>query len=228
MNIPILVSHHLCPYVQRISIALAEKDVPFERKYVELADKPDWFVELSPLGKVPLFKVSMNDGGQPVILFESAAILEYLEETKGNPLHPVSPLQRARHRAWIEYGSTILNAIASFYSAQTIQDFDRAAERLSGLFARLEGELDHGPWFAGDNFSLVDAVFGPVFRYFDNFDRIGDFALLAGMQKIAAWREQLAARPSVQKAVSADYPDRLNRFLAARNGILAQRMKRAA
>ena len=49
-----LVSHHLCPYVQRASIALDEKGVRFERTYIDLKSKPDWFLKISPLGKVPL------------------------------------------------------------------------------------------------------------------------------------------------------------------------------
>ena len=49
-----LVSHQLCPYVQRVAIALAEKAVPFGRVWIDLADKPDWFKAISPLGKVPL------------------------------------------------------------------------------------------------------------------------------------------------------------------------------
>ncbi|MGD9883263.1 MAG: glutathione S-transferase family protein, partial [Reyranella sp.] len=52
-----LVSFDLCPYVQRAAIALAEKGVPFERRTVDLADKPDWFKAMSPLGKVPLLQV---------------------------------------------------------------------------------------------------------------------------------------------------------------------------
>jgi glutathione S-transferase len=47
-----LVSHHLCPYVQRAAIALTEKGVPFERRHVDLSTKPDWFLAISPLGKV--------------------------------------------------------------------------------------------------------------------------------------------------------------------------------
>ena len=90
-----LVSHHLCPYVQRAAISLAEKAVPFERVYVDLADKPAWFLDLSPLGKTPVLKVDDR------AIFESAVILEYLEETGPHPLHPADPLRRAEHRAWI-------------------------------------------------------------------------------------------------------------------------------
>ena len=57
-----LVSHLLCPYVQRAAIALREKDVPFERVVIDLANKPDWFVAISPLGKVPLLRVPRPDG----------------------------------------------------------------------------------------------------------------------------------------------------------------------
>src|SRR3954465_8029266 len=104
-----LVSHHLCPYVQRAVIALTEKGVPFERVYVDLGNKPDWFKRLSPLGKTPVLRV-----GETAI-FESAVILEYLEETLSYPLHPADPLRRAEHRSFIEFGSAILNDIAAFY-----------------------------------------------------------------------------------------------------------------
>jgi glutathione S-transferase len=212
-----LVSHPLCPYVQRAAISLAEKAVPFERVYVDLADKPAWFLDLSPLGKTPVLKV---DGRA---LFESAVILEYLEETGPHPLHPADPLRRAEHRAWIEFGSAVLNDIAGLYSAKDEAAFAAKAAALAAKFVRLEGSLGPGPWFDGD-FSLVDAVFGPVFRYFDVLDRIGDFGILAGKPKVGAWRKALAARPSIRQAVGADYESRLERFLAQRNSHLSTLM----
>lgn len=53
-----LVSHHLCPYVQRAVIALAEKKQAFDRVTIDLDAKPDWFTALSPLGKVPLLQLA--------------------------------------------------------------------------------------------------------------------------------------------------------------------------
>ena len=212
-----LVSHPLCPYVQRAAISLAEKAVPFERVYVDLADKPAWFLDLSPLGKTPVLKVDDR------AVFESAVILEYLEETGPHPLHPADPLRRAEHRAWIEFGSAVLNDIAGLYSAKDEAAFVAKAEALTAKFTRLESHLGDGPWF-DRGFSLVDAVFGPVFRYFDVFDRIGDFGILAGKPKVAAWRKALAARPSIRQAVGADYESRLERFLAQRNSHLSTLM----
>lgn len=217
-----LVSHHLCPYVQRAAIALAEKGVAFERVAIDLADKPDWFEAISPLGKVPLLRV----GDQ--VIFESAVILEYLEETQPRPLHPRDPLARARHRAWIEFGSALLNDIAGLYNAADEAAFMAKATTLAHKFGRIEAELGAGPWFDGADFSLVDAVYGPIFRYFDTFERIGDLAILAGKPKLAAWRRALAERPSVRRAVAPDYPARLEAFLRKRNSHLSEMMSRAA
>ncbi len=103
-----LISHKLCPYVQRAAIALHEKGVRFERIDIDLANKPDWFLKISPLGKVPVLVVTRDDGKE-VALFESNVICEYIEETQaGAKLHPQDALVRAEHRAWMEFGSAIL------------------------------------------------------------------------------------------------------------------------
>jgi glutathione S-transferase len=214
-----LISHHLCPYVQRAAIALAEKQVPFERVWIDLANKPDWFRKISPLGKVPVLVVRDAERHETSV-FESAVILEYLEETTDCPLHPADPLERARHRGWIEFGSQVLNAIWRFYSATDETVFEKERTGLDAMFARIEEELRDSPFFAGERFRLVDAVFAPVFRYFDAFERLGQGGVLDGKPKAAAWRRHLAARPSVHAAVIEDFPERLMQFLAARNGVL--------
>src|SRR6266705_4724385 len=75
-----LISHKLCPYVQRAVIALTEKGVAFERVDIDLANKPDWFLKISPLGKVPVLSVRSDEG--EVALFESNVICEYIEDTQ--------------------------------------------------------------------------------------------------------------------------------------------------
>jgi len=217
-----LISHKLCPYVQRAVIALTEKGTDFERIDIDLANKPEWFLAISPLGKTPVLQV----GDTPI--FESAVILEYLEETAPRPLHPADALRRAEHRGWIEFGSAVLNDIAGLYSAPDDAAFKAKAIQLKARFARIEARLAADPWFDGEKFSLVDAVFGPVFRYFDVVDGIGDFGILTGKPKLARWRAALSARPSVKSAVSADYPALLGDFLRRRNSWISQLQARAA
>lgn len=220
-RLPLLVSHHLCPYVQRAAIVAAEKGVVLDRQAIDLAAKPDWFLALSPTGKTPLLLVVDRDGCEHP-LFESAAIAEYLDETgEGPALMPADSIARARTRAWVEFASAVLADIAGFYSASDQAAFEAKREAIVKRFRHIEREVV-GPWFAGDQFGLVDAAFGPVFRYLDAFETLADIYLADGQPKLAEWRKGLARRPAVATAVAADYPERLRTFLLARGSQLSR------
>ena len=211
-----LISHKLCPYVQRAVIALNEKGVPFERVDIDLANKPDWFLRLSPLGKVPVLVVRSDEG--EMALFESNVICEYIEDTQaGAKLHPQDPLKRAQHRAWMEFGSTILSELWGLETTGDPVVFETKRVAIAAKLARVEEALGSGPFFAGETFSLVDAVFAPIFRYFDVFDTLIDLSVFVETPKVRAWRAALAKRASVRTAVGADYPQLLHAFLVRHN-----------
>lgn len=217
-----LISHVLCPYVQRAVIALKEKGVEFERVDIDLAQKPDWFLAISPLGKVPVLKVGDD------VIFESAVIAEFLEDTVEPALHPADAVKRADHRAWIEFAGALLADIWEFYTATTPEAFEKKRQELTQRFERLEARIKAEPWFDGEAFHLVDAAYGPVFRYFDVFDAIEDFGILNGKPKIARWRKTLRERASVAAAVKPDYPARLKDFIAKRPSHMAGLLLQAA
>lgn len=221
-----LISHLLCPYVQRAVIVLEEKGLVYERIDIDLANKPDWFLKLSPLGKTPVLLVD----GQP--LFESAVICEYLDDTTPHRMHPEVPLVRAQHRAWIEFASATLNAIGAVYGAPDESSLAIKMGDLRRKFSQLEVELNsaalHLPYFAGESFCMVDAAFAPVFRYFDVLDTVDDFGGFANTPRVNAWRIALKQRDSVRKAVRTDYPDLLGKFLIQRQSALSRRMSRAS
>ena len=206
-----LISHMLCPYVQRSVIVLQEKNIAYRRTDIDLAAKPDWFMQISPLGKVPV--LAANQGRY---LFESAVICEYLNEVTPGSLHPEDAFERAEHRAWIEFGSGLLNDIAKMYNAPTRETFDAALDTLQARFRQLEARLGTGPYFSGENFRIIDAVYGPVFRYFDVFEPLVDRDIFQGLGKVQAWRKNLRKRESVRLAVSSDYPKRLLAFVRNR------------
>ena len=214
----VLVSHALCPFVQRAAIVLAEKRIPFERREIDLARKPGWFRKISPLGKTPVLLVG------DTAIFESAVICEYLDETALPKLHPSDTLRRAQHRSWIEFGSALLNSIGAFYNAADEAALTARAGEIRARFQHVEAVLGEGPYFAGARFSIVDAVFGPVFRYFDVFDAFGDFGFWDGLPRLQYWRRALAARPSVVAAVRPEYGEHLRSFLLARESALSRRM----
>lgn len=122
----------------------------------------------------------------------------------------------------MEFGSAIL---ADIWTLETTSDraaFDNAVAALKDKFMRVETQLGENRYFAGDVFSIVDAVFAPAFRYFDVFDGIIDLGVFDGLPKVQAWRAELARRTSVRSAVATDYNDRLRSFLRRKNGLLAQ------
>lgn len=216
-----LVGHAICPYAQRAAIALLEKNAPFERTNIDFDHKPDWFDRISPLGKVPLLQVDDE------VIFESAVICEYLDETIEPRLHPANPLQRAKHRAWIEFASAILVTLWDFNNAPDAATLEAKRKELKMRFETVENALKAGPYFAGEKFSLVDAAFGPIFRYFDVYDGIADFGVFTDTPKVCAWRQALAARPSVRNAVTADYPQKLIGFIKSRNSEMTRRVTAA-
>lgn len=200
-----LISHKLCAFVQRATIVLLEKNVAFERIDIDLVTKPTWFLAMSPTGKVPMLRVQ-RDGIAPVALFESVAICEYLDETLGGPtLHSKDPLTRAQHRAWIEFGTSILMDAWAFLNATDEETAQAKRLDVRVKLTRIEEALSIGPYFDNARFGMVDAVFAPIYRWFDSLQDCDFKAIFEGLPKVAIWREALRARASVQNAVAPDY-----------------------
>jgi glutathione S-transferase len=215
-----LVSHRLCPYVQRAAIALQESGIEYRRIDIDLEDPPAWFQRLSPLGKVPLLLIDDES-----VLFESAVIAEYINDIGAGNLLSVEPVTRAGQRAWIEFASATLDNIGVLYSAKDEQAFARAANQLDSKWRQLEQVLPGTGFFSGAEFSLVDAAFGPVFRYLDVFEALVDEGFLDDFARVSAWRRDLQQRESVINAVRHDYPTLLLEFLSQRDSWLGQRAK---
>lgn len=211
-----LISHHLCPYVQRSVIVLIEKNIPHKRTYIDLNNKPQWFNQISVTGKVPLLKVNDTQ-----VLFESMVICEYLNEVTPDSLHPQDALIKAQHRSWNEFASQILNNIAQLYNAKNRRDFVEFCTQLGKKFERLEGEVTL-PYFSGSHFCMTDAAFGPVFRYFDVLECYFEAELFTDLPKVKEWREALAQRESIKQAVPQDYFEKLTIFLLNRHSYISE------
>ncbi|MHB1585486.1 MAG: glutathione S-transferase family protein [Acidiferrobacteraceae bacterium] len=215
-----LIGFKICPYVQRVVILLHEKDLRYTLEYIDpYGNRPDNFHRISPLGKVPVLDI-----GNDQHLFESAVILEYLDEIKKPPLLPAPPAARARHRSWIVYASSLQALLARLATVRDEHLFNEAQAAVGDHLARLELELRDGPFFSGQHFSLVDAVFAPVLVNIDFLESVHRFGFLRGLRKISAWREHLLVRPSVKAAVHAEYADLMHEFVVRQKGCLALRV----
>lgn len=198
---PELISFKLCPFVQRSVIVLLEKGIDFDITYIDLQDPPDWFKAISPFGKVPVLRCG------DTVLFESAVINEYIDETRPPSLHPTDPMLRAQNRAWIEFGGGLNLDIHAVIVAKTAEDFAASCDKVKKELARVEALLGAGPYLNGEAFSLADAAYAPTLMRLKLIHQHFGLDLLAGLPKLRAWTETLCARDSVPRSVVPEFPE---------------------
>ena len=199
MSKPKLISFNLCPFVQRSVILLEEKGIDYDIKFIDVYNPPEWFLEISPTGKVPVLQV---DGE---ILFESNVIGEYLEEVYEPKFHPASPLIKAKNRAWMEYTTPLYSGTFNLMMAKSKGSADKFIEEMRETQKSLNEVKQNNPWFNGDEFSLVDIFVAPYFVRVDFFKKNFNVDILQGCDNLQAWSDHLLARKSVKKSIVKDF-----------------------
>jgi len=210
-----LISFNLCPFVQRSIITLKKKGIDFKVTYIDLANKPDWFLELSPLGKVPVVKYGDE------VLFESAVINEFLDEITDNPLMPSDPLEKAKHRSWIEYSSQVLIDQYMMSMAGTKEDFEKHHQSLNLKLQRLENSIGDQGFFSGANFSLVDSSLAPLFTRLEIISRRFKKDFLEQLPKLSRMSNKLVHLDYVKRSVLSDFEDIYVSYLTSKNSYVA-------
>jgi glutathione S-transferase len=204
----VLVSHKLCPRVQRPVIALEEKGLPYNLEYIDLDDKPDWFLELSPLGRMPILRTEEG------VLFNTSVITDYLDEITPEPLHPADPLERAFHRSWIEFLCSILLDEERLERAPDETEARLAVQVVEGKLAHVERRLGSETFFAGEHFTLVDAAAAPLLLRLHWMSEIApQLCIFENLPRVSAWRHALVERDSVQSSLVPDARQRFEEWL---------------
>ncbi|MDR9437047.1 MAG: glutathione S-transferase family protein [Thiohalophilus sp.] len=212
-----LISFALCPFVQRSVITLLEKEVPYEIEYIDLNNPPAWFHEVSPLEKVPVLLVDDKP------LFESMAICEFLDEITPGSLYPEDPFARAQNRAWIEFGNELLGAVFTYANTPDEATYKQNLMTVRDRLETLDEFFEGGPYFNGDNFSLIDAVYAPVFRMLRCLEGMQAQDVYEDAPQIARWADTLLQRPSVINAVKESYDDDYRQRIQGNNSVFAQK-----
>lgn len=190
--------------MQRAVIVLRAKSIPFDVTYIDLRNKPDWFLEISPHGKVPVLKVDEE------ILFESNAIAEYLDEAETPRMHPDDLIKRARNRAWTDFVPTFAGGLSGLYSAKTADGQEQRLDTARRVLDKLETALadergNDGPFFNGAELSLVDAAYAPFLQRFLHVDQWLKSGLLDDYPLVSAWAGALIDSDLVQGSVPEEF-----------------------
>ena len=193
------ITAEVCPYAQRTHLALIEKGVEYEHTEVDLKNKPDWFEAVSPYSKVPVLKHGDR------VVYESAIINEYIEETWPEPaLMPADPFRRAQARIWIDYCNTrFIDAFYGLLSAREPAQQAELAAKLSGCFEYLEeaglAALGADPYWLGGEVSLVDLAYWPFFERLPALTHYRGVDVPESCTRLKAWLAAMAGRESVKR-----------------------------
>jgi len=148
--------------VQRALLVLLEKEIPFQYIEVNPYHKPESLLKLNPRGLVPTLEYNQKP------LYESTVICEFLEEAYPNAtphLMPTDPYTRARTRIWTDFvTSRIIPAFHRFLQHQPSSSSsidDVRAEFLDKLKQFTEAMDPVGPYFLGEEVSLIDLILAP-------------------------------------------------------------------
>ncbi|WP_455208263.1 glutathione S-transferase family protein [Kaarinaea lacus] len=214
-----LISFKICPFVQRAVLTLLHKEIPHTITYINLSSPPDWFKQLSPFGKVPILKVDDKH-----VIFESAIIDEFLDEICPGKLLPSDPLLRAIDRSWIDFGSNLILDFSGLIHSVDEESFNQKIKIVKKEFDWLEKKLGNGPYFNGNDFSLVDIAYAPLFMR-TRLLRLQDTLHPASQYpKVTAWSEKLLAIPELPKSIVSNFEDLLTTQIKTKAPYAAQQL----
>lgn len=194
-----LISFKNCPFVQRVMGALVTKNVAFEIEYIELNNKPQWFLDIAPNGQVPVLITE-----DKTVLFESDAIVEYLDD-KYAPIEDLTPEQRAIDRAWSYQASKHYMPQCGAMGSKDKETFETRLANLSKAFAKAEDKLSDSLFFKGDYISNVDIAWLPLLHRAAVIKDQSGFDMLDGFPKVQKWQASLIEFGLAEKTVPQDF-----------------------
>jgi GST-like protein len=196
----------------KVSIMLEEIGLPYEPHTIDFNKddhKTPEFLSLNPNGKIPAIIDPDGPGGQPLGLFESGAILEYLAEKTGK-LIPADPARRWQAIQWVHFqmgGIGPMFGQVGFFHKFAGKDYedkrprDRYVAESKRLLGVMERHLAGQQWFMGDEYSIADISMLGWVRNLIGFYGARDLVSFDDFKTVAAWLERGLARPAVQRGL---------------------------
>ncbi|MEM7405889.1 MAG: glutathione S-transferase family protein [Pseudomonadota bacterium] len=212
-----IVSFKICPFVQRVTALLEQKQVPYDIEYIDLSNKPQWFLAASPNGQVPIL---ITDGGD--VLFESDAIVEYIDETTGSPLYSRDPIDKARERAWSYLAAKHYLAQCSAQRSPDAETLDARAAKLQAAFEKIQPLLGEAPFIGGSAMGMVDIAWSTLLHRTALIARRTGYDFLANLPRARAWRDAILQTGVPDASVSPDFEARFSAFYLADTTHLGQ------
>jgi glutathione S-transferase len=180
-------------------VVLHEKGIDFEVHEVDLSNKSEEFLSVSPYGKVPVLGVNGTS------LYESNIVNEYLDEVHDSPrLMPDDPEERASVRSWMAFADDyffpavyrVRMGLQRGYSEDEIRE---AKDKLHDALSRLEHQLESGEYLVGE-YTLADIAHAGNFHRLRVLAKSGEVSL-ENYPNVMVWIERVQSRESYEASV---------------------------
>eukprot|EP00258_Populus_trichocarpa_P006928 XP_002311137.1 glutathione S-transferase DHAR2 isoform X1 [Populus trichocarpa] len=192
-----------CPFCQRVLLSLEEKKIPYKSYLINLGDKPQWFLEISPEGKVPVVKIDDK------WVADSDVIVGILEEKNPEPPLATPP-------EFASVGSKIFPSFVKFLKSKDPNDGTEQA--LLEELKALDGHLKvHGPFIAGEKITAVDLSLAPklyhlevALGHFKNWTIPDNLTHVLNYIKLLFSRESFKKTRAAEEHVIAGWEPKVN------------------
>ena len=218
-----IVSFKICPFVQRVTALLEAKSISYEIEYISLKDKPEWFLQLSPNAQVPLLITEKGEG-----LFESDAIVEYIEDAYTPLQSALTAEQKAKNRAWSYLATKNYLVQCSAMRSSDNESLVDKQNKLTKVFNLVEGQITVGPYFHGDNLSLVDLAWLPLLHRAHIIELHTGYDLLQGLPRVKAWQQAMIELSITSASVADDFEQAFVDFYLSESTVLGQMTNRSS
>ncbi|HEX3429353.1 MAG TPA: glutathione S-transferase family protein [Rhizomicrobium sp.] len=203
----------LSPFVRKVRVMLAEKGLNYEHQQINPFAPPDWFLEISPLKRIPVLRDS--DEPEPNTLADSSVICAYLEAKYPRPmLYPAAPFARARALWFEEYADTqMMQSIGPGLFFERVvkklmgRECDETVvaatlgEKLPGIFDYLEAQVRGHEFLVADTFSIADIAIACMLV---NFEHARERLDQGRWPELARYATAIHARPSFKASIDEE------------------------
>ncbi|BHF80150.1 Glutathione S-transferase omega-1 [Sparganum proliferum] len=153
-----LYDMHFCPYCQRVRYTLDYHQIPYDRILIDLSSKPSWYLQMYPVGKVPLL---LYRGEK---MAESDIIMKYVDQFKGAEPSLLSVCGEEGFKKALELSSAI--AVPRYKLCFSPEPTRDDADALKAALSNLEKAIKH-PYLMGKEVSLADLAVFPFLHAWD-------------------------------------------------------------
>jgi glutathione S-transferase len=202
-----VISFKICPFVQRVTAQLEAKNISYDIEFIDLSNKPQWFLDISPNGQVP---VLITNGG--TALFESDAICEYLEEAYPALEPRISLEDKAVNRAWRYLAAKHYLVQCGAQRSPSKAVLIERSQKLGQAFDKIERQLGSAPFFNGESVGMVDISWLTLLHRAEIVERKSGYDFIGDRPKLKKWQNQLMGTGLAQKSVAPDFEEAFSDF----------------